>query len=741
MFRGLKCLTFAASVSAVVAQSSWHEVTPDARAAHAMSYDSLRGRMVMFGGEDGQTWEWDGATWHLMATAGPGPRSGHAMVYDPHRAQTLLFGGFDGSWSMDTWAWDGTTWTFLTNAGPSGRDGHAMAFDAIRSRVVLFGGGATFGVSFGDTWEWDGVAWAQVATSGPPVREGHAMVYDATRSTSILFGGANNGGARRDTWEWDGASWTEIVTAAPPAARFGHAMVYDAARGTSVMFGGRNGSIVGGLGGDTWYFDGVSWTMRSTTGPVARFDMAMAYDPNRGRTVLFGGSTSTYSPGLDGSVDLWEFDGIGWAEVGVTGPTRRAGHAMVYDTLRDRTVLFGGASSLSVGPPSDDDTFVWDGVSWSVASTSGPPAREEHAMAYDAARDRVVCFGGYGGSFLGDTWVWDGAAWTEIAVSGPSARMGHAMAYDAARQRVVLFGGVDENFGYLADTWEWDGAAWTAVVTTGPVGREQHAMAYDARRERVVLFGGADTFLTRVADTWEWDGVAWTQFGGAAPPARAEHAMAFDTQRGRVLTCFGNPSPTSPYFDDTWEWDGSTWSQDPSVGPVPRSGHGLVYDRSADRLVVFGGYGGDFGYRDQSDTWTRRMPVRFFGTACTTSIGVARLVETADSIARVGMPFTIDVESVPLAAPVYLGVGFVSHDPPIDLTAVGMTGCAIGLDPVQVVTLPTGTTPHSARWSIGVPNNPNLAELSFFVQGFVLDGGANPFGVALTQAGEAVVTL
>ncbi|MHB8878486.1 MAG: hypothetical protein ACYC8T_32720, partial [Myxococcaceae bacterium] len=38
------------------------------------------------------------------------------------------------------------------------------------------------------------------------------------------------------------------------------------------------------------------------------------------------------------------------------------------------------------------------------------------------------------------------------------ARYGHALAYDAARQRVVLFGGLDS--AYLTDTWEWDGTTW-----------------------------------------------------------------------------------------------------------------------------------------------------------------------------------------------------------------------------------------------------------------------------------------
>ena len=82
----------------------------------------------------------------------------------------------------------------------------------------------------------------------------------------------------------------------------------------------------------------------------------------------------------------------------------------------------------------------------SGANTS-PSARTGHALAYDSARGRVVLFGGFdsSGNVFSDTWEWDGDAWTDVTPSGantsPSARNNHALAYDSARGRVVLFGG------------------------------------------------------------------------------------------------------------------------------------------------------------------------------------------------------------------------------------------------------------------------------------------------------------
>lgn len=47
-------------------------------------------------------------------------------------------------------------------------------------------------------------------------------------------------------------------------------------------------------------------------------------------------------------------------------------------------------------------------------------------------------------SYLADTWEWDGATWTRI-MGGivPPQRANHALAYDAARARVLLFGGAN----------------------------------------------------------------------------------------------------------------------------------------------------------------------------------------------------------------------------------------------------------------------------------------------------------
>src|SRR5262249_44196351 len=137
-----------------------------------------------------------------------------------------------------------------------------------------------------DTWEWDGTSWTQRASTGPSAREGSAAAYDGGRQKTVLFGGKSPG----DTWEWNGTSWTQR-TSGEPSPRFEHAMAYETIRGKTVVFGGHSGGGMLGTdySGDTWEWDGTTWTQRATTGPSPRLRSAMVYDSARQKVVLFGG--------------------------------------------------------------------------------------------------------------------------------------------------------------------------------------------------------------------------------------------------------------------------------------------------------------------------------------------------------------------------------------------------------------------------------------------------------------------
>ena len=278
----------------------------------------------------------------------------------------------------------------------------------------------------------------------------------------------------------------------------------------------------------------------------------------------------------------------------VTSPWARSGHAMVYDSARRRTVLFGG--SPRSGPLAD--TWEWDGKDWThVKPTTSPPARQTHAMVFDSARRRTVLFGGWGSGrgspFLADTWEWDGRVWTLVkTITSPSPRGQPGMAYDSARRRTVLFGGMDNSsFALpLADTWEWDGKVWTQIKPpTSPPARQEHSMAYDSARKRTVLFGGV-TIGKALADTWEWDGRNWTKINSTtSPPASSGHAMVYDSARKRSVLFFGDGYRP---LEGTWGWDGKNWTKITSgAWPPSRRYHAMAYDSVRKKTVLFGGRG------------------------------------------------------------------------------------------------------------------------------------------------------
>jgi len=183
---------------------------------------------------------------------------------------------------------------------------------------------------------------------------------------------------------------------------------------------------------------------------------------------------------------------------------------MAFDSQRGVTVLFGGRV------PSGSwfsDTWEWNVVDWTPrAPTTSPAERYGSAMAYDARRGVAVLFGGYAINSLGsarasDTWEWDGTDWTEVtpASSPVSPRYYHAMAYDPAVGQVMLHGGIGE-FGAVGDAWFWNGSAWAPVLPTteAPPPRGHQALAYDGTRRAALLFGGSAFANPTVplGDTW-----------------------------------------------------------------------------------------------------------------------------------------------------------------------------------------------------------------------------------------------
>jgi hypothetical protein len=328
-------------------------------------------------------------------------------------------------------------------------------------------------------------------------------------------------------------------------------------------------------------------------------------------------------------------------------PPARDYAALAYDAAQGQVVLFGGAGMPGGVLGYFNDTWVWDGTNWTQEfPAASPSARGAFGMAYDAAQNHVVLFGGFDGiSDLNDTWVWNGTNWTQVnPADSPPARGAFVMVYDAAQSQVVLFGGLNGT-GDLNDTWVWNGTNWTQEFpANSPSARSDYDMAYDAAQSQVVLFGGLSgtSFL---GDTWVWDGTNWTQLSPAtSPPARGESPMAYDAALGQAVLFGGSNGGGTP-LNDTWVWDGTNWTQEfPADSPSGRVWSDMAYDPEQSQVVLFGGLNYDFF----NDTWVYETPQV---TASPTSInfGNVKLCTTKKEVVTLENNGTTKVQIGPIS--------------------------------------------------------------------------------------------
>ncbi len=692
------------------------------------AYDAARAQAVAFTGL-GETYVSTAAGWiRLQPAASPSRRCGHALAYDSLRQRVVLFGGHNEYPPYedhdDTWEWDGATWLQrTTTVRPSVRWGQGMVYDVARGRCVLFGGCHT--ANLDDTWEWDGSTWIQRSPANrPSARYFLGMAYDSVRQVTVLFGGTDGGsGTLGDTWEWNGSNWTQRLPVVSPPVRFAHGMTFDTLRNRTVIFGGDPAVSGAPCRDDTWEWDGVAWSQRAVaTVPPARYRPGFVFDAAQGRVTMFSGNSG--SPDFAGLTDEWALDAVGWTQVRPHRVPVRG--SLAYDTVRHRVVCHGGYMS---GTTPLAATWEWDGATWTRRLPPvSPPPRVRSAVAYDRARGRLVMFGGVvgAGAALADTWEWDGATWLQrLPASGPPGRENHAMVYDAARAKVVMYGGVGAA-GPLFDTWQWDGSVWTTVATpVRPNAFGAHGMAYDTARQRVVLFGGVNVLAQPLAETWEWDGVAWVQRTPAhAPSPRYFPRMAYDAARGRTVL-YGIGDFTQELLD-TWEWDGSDWLQrSPTDMPRPLLGSSMAYDSDREVVVVFANQ--TWEYRSSS-----HASVSSLGGGCAGSAGVPSLHASGSSRPWLGDVFTVGVGNVSTPLLGLIAVGFTSGS--LDLTPLGMPGCVLlpSLDGLFTLTA-------NGTFALAIPNHGALLGVQLTDQAAVFEPTANPFGFVLSNGVVATI--
>ena len=314
-------------------------------------------------------------------------------------------------------------------------------------------------------------------------------------------------------------------------------------------------------------------------------------------------------------------------------PTKRLSPGMVYDTSRNRVILFGGQDI------NDQDAQLWeytvDSKLWAkVSLPNSPSIRTAPTMVYDNARQVVVLFGGTEhilenstATNYDDTWEYtpsDGT-WSSIDTdSSPTSRSSAPAVFDEANGRILLFGGKKPNSSNddnesLSDTWVYDTStlAWTKLTipaNQAPTARHGSSMAYNTSTNEIFLFGGeskdgtgsAETFLN---DVWRFETATstWTKLTTINPPSpRGYASMVYNPDRDRFYLLGGRTAIGSPPVEDgqtpsevsqeQWELNPAnlTWTAvTPTTNMGGQYGAGLVYATATQEMISFGGQSED----------------------------------------------------------------------------------------------------------------------------------------------------
>lgn len=286
-------------------------------------------------------------------------------------------------------------------------------------------------------------------------------------------------------------------------------------------------------------------------------------------------------------------------------PAPRVAASLVYDSARDRLIMFGGEVIVSPSPTTLaflNDLWEFDGTVWERIETNLPPPRSSVLSEfgiYIPVKTTTFYIGGWNpGDIRGPagTWEYDPSlAGSDKFILLERELNRGAGFFDSVRNLLLSM----RSRGRLE---AFSNGSWNALKSTAPWGfpRIDIDLSYDTARSELVVFGGWDFDLPNrpaQSDTWRWNSPTntWTQASPeSSPPARARFRMLYHPNRGTHVL-FGGTGDTwfteNPTFSDVWEFDpvADNWSEIIVTNPIARNRHSMAYDSVRDRVYVFGG--------------------------------------------------------------------------------------------------------------------------------------------------------
>ncbi len=652
------------TLAAAAAQSHPAQAVARTLLSGKLVYDEARQRLVCVLG-NGVVQEYDGASWAISDVFGP---ANAQVAYDEVRARTYLT-------YLDVREYDGHS---LRTVGTSPILQN-LAADSHRGRLVGLWVPPNVTPPVLQITEFDGAGWTGVATF-PGARVCLSCAFDRTRHTTVfqmVVAGATNG---FETWEWDGTALSGPFTDGVNRSL----CAYDATRGQVI------GLATSAANAATYAWNGATWTALPASSPPVGAT-SLATDGRNGRVYLLSNAAA-------GRRDLFAWNGTQW-QASVPCPTPSVSTSMVFDTSRQRAVMFGYDQQFAEPRQhAEFDGFQWHRI---AIPPTAPLGLRSSGSEYDAVRNVTVVFGGLFASGVrsGETHTWDGATWQLAAVTGPSPRVSPALAFDPIRGVVVLVGGFDAN-GPRNDHWQWNGSTWSQIAANTPLAGGRNLLGFDPQRARLVS-------LDAQLQTWEHDGVAWTLLAGSGPGMAAATRLVWMPSELALVATLADST-----FTRSMKWDGVAWS--PTALPAGEYVHDSVRGASyvstaSETLKIAGSLASTYDY----------------GTGCggagtDTSLTAFRAPRLGDAA------FHLDLRADARQQPALIGIGFGSGSAPLG------NGCTLLLQNPLATWLSATDADGFWHQSLPLPGVLALRGWGLFAQGAVLDP-ASPGGFAMTQ--------
>ncbi|MCD4653874.1 hypothetical protein K8T06_08045 [bacterium] len=204
--------------------------------------------------------------------------------------------------------------------------------------------------------------------------------------------------------------------------------------------------------------------------------------------------------------------------------TGREGFAICQTTGSGLIMLFGGEDSVGF----KNDTWIFNGTSWMdlvITPDYSPSARRDHAMVYNEIIGKVVLFGGVDSNMtvLNDTWIWDGVIWEELFIDDQSFDgLNPVMCrYDDTLMLIC-----DDNICYTLEETE-NGWTWQEIPEITALTCSVKGIAWNEASQQVILVSETSTWCYPDANG-EWENL------GFATPSNHIRSLVYDATDQKI---------------------------------------------------------------------------------------------------------------------------------------------------------------------------------------------------------------